>query len=1426
MEELNFETKGKVCKTLAEKGDLLPKKQLEEFSKIKSKVNLADEENLQAFEEECEENPSLKAKSKEIRQLNTKANAEKTQNTKEKTPVQNNSDENGKFAQGEFYTTPNIENDFALYTMETNNQKESQEFHSLSVAKKENLSTQDNETKSTNAFFASNAFNVSNREQAENIDKEQEYQVAETNLTSSPLKLIVNLSASAVNFISNSITGKSEPSAFEKRYENEREVINPEIQEKFNNDKEDLEKNKTLANCATTIVLKQVYNEVISDSEYANALLDLGNSIIKADDEGKYDSALNKFLEKNGYHTNAFGNIVDENNKEIETSEIVEELEDFVQEIYLEYEPKDEECDEIISETIALIQGDDSKLTSLSENIDKYSQKITKEEENINLKEEMLAELTAQKSELVASRASCGVIDDLGELFFMGNKAEENYYNERRELLEKAIVSDKYEDMVLAYQKIYFDKDVCINSEGKVCSFDTADENCTTEKIMNMETGDIDEYIELEIEESKEARQLLELIENGNMSLDGEIISVEYIADILIAQTRELMQDANNAVYQQGIISKWIISTGNSFFGIGTSEPEMKAQIQQYTAQVNELKNCKDPERFAALYKSLTGEDFSVESMATLLAYDSMKNPKEDNSNKTANNKENVVALDEFIDDLTDQVNEAGNGNTDLLLVVGNTRAAEGIEDYISTQHTIKEAIIGVATGIAATLAVSFAPVTGGLSLLVGAGVGAAVNSSLQFVDSIYDSDNDGDYEINYSLEEAGKDAILGAVNGSVGVISNAAGGAVARTIAGQAGKVAVATTFKESARNVLISIGSKTAGAAVEGFIDGSISAGAEYSLSALMGEKEFSTEELLEVAMMGGAAGSIFNVGINFASEGIRGIQTGLIGLEVNNILREGRWSKNDIANIIAASASIKAFDNGKINKYAIGSLMENAENALTALRKAGLSKEMAIETAMKLDTYTQSQMQTIINTVMENKNLFNLSDKPTPEELANILSTSSNTIADKHGRAVSFRIDGKDDTCIDFLLNISTGKIEAYEIIKERSTEEVLEIKNKLSTLQYAGWVNRYCLFDLSEKDYQELSQYLVDDINLMYKAYMENINPEDLFVKSYSSISEAANAISIGDVCRIGTSDKISIKLSDGTIKELNLSAQKYMELFPPVSRYTIQQHSSGDCYIISLLDAMTKKPETRAIILECFTENADGSISVKLPKGDFTLTVAPGEKISDFVSKKIMDMYSGKIENSQPESLLSSGSYGLQMIEYLCGLELLSKDKRFDLSTIDLDNVTKDITAQSINDSSLEELFMYADSIRGSGNYSGIVFEMFGIDAKNYTEIELRSNGSSEPLLKNQKFTDFINNPDSWDDYIITIGSKQTIKDNFPVNEYYDIRDNHMYTITPFVSNTGEVMFKITNPWNGFRSKIISADLINEYFDYMCITKVK
>ena len=877
MEELNFKINGKISDSLVEKGNLASNKQIEELAKIKSKKNLADEENLQSFEEDSDEKTSA----------SSKTNAQKTAESDTK---QKNIKENADNIQEKTYETKNVES-----------QNNSQEKKDISSDKNKDYEseTYTQEEKINQKHFAVNAFDVSRREQTDNADENQGYKVAKTNLASSPIKYIAEMSANGINFISNSITGKSEPSTFEKYYENEREVIDSEIQEKFNSDKEELEKNKTLANCATTIVLKQVYKEAISDNEYANALLDLADSMIKTNIEGKYDSGLNKFLEENGYHTNAFGNIVDENNKEIETSEIVKELEDFVQEIYLEYEPKDEEYDEIVSETIALIQGDDSKLTSLSENIDKYDQKLAKKEEDINLKEEMLAELTAQKSELVASRASCGVIDDLGELFFMGNKAEENYYNERRELLEKAIVSDKYEDMVLAYQKIYFDKDVCINSEGKVCSFDSANENCTTEKIMNMETGDIDKYIELEIEESKEARELLELIENGNMSLDGEIISVEYIADILIAQTTELMQDANNAACQQGDISKWI-STGNSLFGLGTSEPEMKAQIQQYTAQVNELKNCKDPERFAAIYKSLTGEDFSVESMATLLAYDSMKNPKEENSNKTANNKENVVALDEFIDNLTDQVNEAGNGNTDLLLVVGNTKAAESIKDYISTQHTIKEAVIGVATGIVATLAVTFAPVTGGLSLLVGAGVGAGANTLFHFLDSSYDSDNDLEREINYSLEDAGKDAILGAVNGSVGVISNGVGNAVTRTIANQAGKAAVATTFKESARNVLISIGSKTAGAAVEGFIDGSISAGGEYSLSALMGEREFSTEELLEVAVMGGTAGSIFNVGVTGAKEAGQLAIAGLAGANAYSKIKGGNPSDDSLAEL----------------------------------------------------------------------------------------------------------------------------------------------------------------------------------------------------------------------------------------------------------------------------------------------------------------------------------------------------------------------------------------------------------------------------------------------------------------------------------------------------------------------------------------------
>ena len=66
-----------------------------------------------------------------------------------------------------------------------------------------------------------------------------------------------------------------------------------------------------------------------------------------------------------------------------------------------------------------------------------------------------------------------------------------------------------------------------------------------------------------------------------------------------------------------------------------------------------------------------------------------------------------------------------------------------------------------------------------------------------------------------------------------------------------------------------------------------------------------------------------------------------------------------------------------------------------------------------------------------------------------------------------------------------------------------------------------------------------------------------------------------------------------------MQPLNISAKAYLELFPPVERYATMQNQSGDCYLVSTVDGMFKDPAARATLLKCFTENADGTIKVRI-----------------------------------------------------------------------------------------------------------------------------------------------------------------------------------------------------------------------------------
>ena len=382
--------------------------------------------------------------------------------------------------------------------------------------------------------------------------------------------------------------------------------------------------------------------------------------------------------------------------------------------------------------------------------------------------------------------------------------------------------------------------------------------------VSELEGDNMQAYINKEGQTALSALNTYSALENGTFTVNGETITTDDVADILIEQADLMFADMENAKNNQGIISKGI-SFFNDIFGFGTSESEMQTQVEHYKDMVQNLANCSSPADFAAMYKSITGRDFDVSNLSQLLAYDSMQNPEETTStaeteaNTPAEGDNEQISLDEVVNSAKNcAVDEEGNANPDILLQTGNSRAQESIQDYISTQNTAKEAVNGVITGVVAAAAVAAAPFTGGASLLLAAGVGAATNMGLNAVDSVYDADGDGTLDINYTAGEMAGDAIVGAFSGISGVGAAKAGGAVTKALSANTGGT-----------NAAINLATRMAGETVEGFVDGSISSGADYMGQVVQGDVVFDVNELGERMLTGGAIGSVTNVGINRAGD-----------------------------------------------------------------------------------------------------------------------------------------------------------------------------------------------------------------------------------------------------------------------------------------------------------------------------------------------------------------------------------------------------------------------------------------------------------------------------------------------------------------------------------------------------------------------------
>ena len=173
--------------------------------------------------------------------------------------------------------------------------------------------------------------------------------------------------------------------------------------------------------------------------------------------------------------------------------------------------------------------------------------------------------------------------------------------------------------------------------------------------------------------------------------------------------------------------------------------------------------------------------------------------------------------------------------------------------------------------------------------------------------------------------------------------------------------------------------------------------------------------------------------------------------------------------------------------------------------------------------------------------------------------------------------------------------------------------------------------------------KLPENIISDIDTLYQSYVDGVNPIDAFVPIVQSDEEAKEKLNIGDVYQVKDSDKASIIGINGKIIPLDISREKYYELFPPVQRFATTQNLIGNCWELSPINALYSDPETRADILKLFSqENED--IIVELPSSEYGKV---------------------KFENSQMPANLnmkyySLGAKGIQMLEYADGKELYAQ----------------------------------------------------------------------------------------------------------------------------------------------------------------------
>lgn len=410
--------------------------------------------------------------------------------------------------------------------------------------------------------------------------------------------------------------------------------------------------------------------------------------------------------------------------------------------------------------------------------------------------------------------------------------------------------------------------------------------------------------------------------------------------------------------------------------------------------------------------------------------------------------------------------------------------------------------------------------------------------------------------------------------------------------------------------------------------------------------------------------------------------------------------------------------------------------------------------------------------------------------------ILLGRAEEVIDKNGETIS---------CIDSLQISNELRELGYNFTKE----QVLEICSlclqfpDLSADDIAYAVSMgydkylYNIADYGGLEYikeGKATSFIMHDYNKLITAIKNKDSVEEVFCPEISDTQTALMQLNIGEVCTIGG----KVYIHNGfEMERINLSRKKYLGLFPPVSRYSINQNESGDCYLLATLYSMETNPIAYANLLRCFSENNDGSVEVKLyNKTSFfenLLGIKRGTNVTFTIpaGKKMDDFYTPSDEGQK----YADACEGIRALEYLYGFNVINEniDVLFDELNEAIERGDED-EILSLNER-ITEVTDKAEKAKGTGGHPDETFHAFG-----YSGTQSFSVGNIEDGITEKMY----------------VGGTSPLSITSQLSDIGE-SESHAYSIRPFYDKNGDLKFEVTNPWNTNYSTILNKDEVNGTF---------